>query len=98
MENTKNACGPKLLEAVQLRAPRWEAGITFPEGVRDLSLFHSVQTGFGGHAEYPTGAGAPFTEVQRPRRAADHSRAFSAEVMNDVGLIIPEFVSSWHSA
>jgi hypothetical protein len=38
-------------------------GVPFPEGARNLSLLHRVQTGYGAHpASYPMGTGGSFSE------------------------------------
>jgi hypothetical protein len=42
----------------------WMAEVQLPAGIRDLSLFHSVQTNTGVHpALYPVGAGGFFPGV-----------------------------------
>jgi hypothetical protein len=42
-------------------AMSWTAGVRFPARARNISLFHSVQTGFGAHpAFYPVVTGGSF--------------------------------------
>jgi hypothetical protein len=58
----------------------WTAGIRLPVGAKDISLLHSVQTGFGAHpASY-----AVSTKVKRG--GANQSPQSSAEVKNGVVL------------
>jgi hypothetical protein len=56
---------------------------SFPGGARDISPFHSVQSGSAADlASYPMGTGGSFHggRVKRLRREADHSPQSSAEV------------------
>jgi hypothetical protein len=57
--------------------------IRFPVGARNFSLHHRVQNGSGVHpASYPMGTGGSFLRIKLPRREADQSLPFSAEVKN----------------
>jgi hypothetical protein len=50
------------------------AGIRFPGGTSDFSVFHNVQTGSGAHPiSFPKGIGDSFPGVKWPGREADHS-------------------------
>jgi hypothetical protein len=64
-------------------ATSWVAGVQFPAGVTDFSLFHSVQVGPGAHpASYPMVMRVSLPYLKRPEREADHSPPSSAEVKN----------------
>jgi hypothetical protein len=66
------------------------AGVRFPTGGRDFPILCSVQTGSVAHsASYAMDTGAPFPEVKRPGREANHSPASSAEVKNG-GAVPPQ--------
>jgi hypothetical protein len=56
-----------------------------PAGAKDFSSSLCVQTGSGAHpASCTMGTGGPFPGGKaRPRRDADHSPLFSAEVVNE---------------
>jgi hypothetical protein len=55
--------------------------IRLPAGVRELSVFHSVQTDSGAHAaSYPMGTRDSFPDGKEVRREGDHSPPSSAEV------------------
>jgi hypothetical protein len=61
----------------------WAAGVRFLARVKDLSLTHSVQTGYGAHpAFYPINTGGSFPWVKLPGIEIDHSPPSSAEVKN----------------
>jgi hypothetical protein len=50
---------------------------------RNLSLFHSVQTGSGAQPiSYSINIGDPFTRIKRLGRETDHSLPSSAEIEN----------------
>jgi hypothetical protein len=50
-------------QLVQQWAVGWMVSVIFPTGARDLSLFHSIQTGSGIHsASYSMGTGCPLPE------------------------------------
>jgi hypothetical protein len=57
-------------------------GVRSPAGAKDFSYSLFVQTGFGAHpASCTMGTGGPFPGAKaRPRRYADHSTPYSAEV------------------
>jgi hypothetical protein len=58
-------------------------GDQFPAGVRNFSLLHSIQTGFGAHtASCPTVFQALSFKVKQPGHEAYHSIPFSAKVKN----------------
>jgi hypothetical protein len=46
---TKNKAYEDIAQSVKWWATSWTAWVRFPEAKRDISLLHSVQTGFGDH-------------------------------------------------
>jgi hypothetical protein len=73
------------------------AGIRFPTGTRDFSLFHSVQTGSEAHpAFYPMGTGAGLSlGVNQQGHEADRSLPSSASIKNGGALPPHPHTSSW---
>jgi hypothetical protein len=71
------------------QVPSWAAGIRFPVGAGDFSMFHSVQTGSGAQAaSYPMGTRGSFPGDKRQGREADHSPLPCAKCKNG-GAIPP---------
>jgi hypothetical protein len=60
------------------------SGVRFPAEAENFSLHHRVQNGSGSHpTSYPMGTRGSFPGLKRPRREADHSPPYSAEVKNE---------------
>jgi hypothetical protein len=58
-------------------------GVRFLVGARDLSILHSVHTGYGPlPATCQMGTRAVYPGLKRPAREGDHSPPSSAQVMN----------------
>jgi hypothetical protein len=73
----------------------WTAGVRFMSGARNVSLLHSVQTGFGTDpASYPMGTGALCPGLNWPESEAVHSLPSRAEVKS--GAAILQFPRRFH--
>jgi hypothetical protein len=77
----------------------WKTEVRFPEGAKDFSIIHSVQTGSEANpASYSMGTKGSVPGVKQSRREADHSPRSTAEVKNEGAIPPLPHVSSRHNA
>jgi hypothetical protein len=79
-----------IAQSIYQRVTALTVKVLFPEGSRDISIFHSVLTGSG---VYPVGTGA-LSRVGKPaERKTDYSPPPSAEVKSGGAIALPLLTS-----